>query len=549
MKRLLLSLLLLSVAVYAQTSPSRKVRVLLDTDAFNEIDDQFFIAYSLSQPDFEIEAIVATQYHWEQGSVDESYYEVLKTVELMGLRPTFPIVRGADVAMTDEKSPAPSPGAELIARLAMKADSRPLYILAVGALTNVGSALVLHPEIKPRIKIIWLGGFPENGAMVEFNARNDRASVKTVFESGVDLTVVPTDSSARFLPMPYREAQSRFGHTNLLGKQLLSLLRDYGERGNKVIWDISTTAYLRQLMTGAQWFPVTREPAPKIDLASGRYIRRQGPHTIAVCGKPDRDAVFADFQKVLPPPRDQDPPYLLSAFAFGDLKRVSVLFSEAMDAPSMTNPACYSAGGPMASVEKIGDQEVVLNLSSPLQAGATLHVSCARDRAGNPMLETRKSAPVGMGAGLSPGLRLSVFAAPSQRREIPAAEGAPIYQGTIPTLDWPTSAWPAAARPSPSRAILCVAEGVLYVPLDHRYELHLLSHKMARIHVGGRLVLDQGSADDRSVRRTVFLRAGAYPIRIEQYTDAGRPSLTFQWSLPFHDMSVVADSVLFHNPR
>jgi hypothetical protein len=61
-------------------------------------------------------------------------------------------------------------------------------------------------------------------------------------------------------------------------------------------------------------------------------------------GKPDREAIFEDLFKVIPPSRDQEPPYLLSAFSFGDQKRVSLLFSEPMDQALMLKPECYSVG-------------------------------------------------------------------------------------------------------------------------------------------------------------------------------------------------------------
>ena len=60
-----------------------KTRVLLDTDCFNEIDDQFFVTYSLLEPSFEIEGITAAQYRWERGSVDESYYEIFRVIDLI----------------------------------------------------------------------------------------------------------------------------------------------------------------------------------------------------------------------------------------------------------------------------------------------------------------------------------------------------------------------------------------------------------------------------------------------------------------------------------
>jgi inosine-uridine nucleoside N-ribohydrolase len=539
MKRLLPLLFLTASLLPA----AERVRVLLDTDAFNEIDDQFFVAYSLFQKRFEIEAITAAHYRWEHGSVDESYYEVLRVIEMMGLRPAFPVVRGADLAMKDEKSPVRSEATDLIARLAMKKDQRPLYVLAVGALTNVGSALVLHPEIKPRIRVIWLGGFPPDGGIREFNAANDRAAVKAVFESGVDLTVVPTETSARFLTLPYAEAEARLRHTNALGRMFLDLLRDYGQRHSKVIWDISVTAYLLQATGGPKFFEVGTEPAPRIDLASARYVRRQGPHSIRVTGKPDREAVFADLFQYFPKPHDTDPPYLISALATGDANEIRLLFSEPLDAATAGDPSCYNTPSGVKTAAAEGSA-VRLLLAGVLGTAAAVAATCVKDAAGNPLLAARSSVPVRVERGAVPGLRLKAYKAAPGLNRLPPYEGRPFYETVVESLDWPWTPIPAELKSQPD--VLLVAEGELYLPFDHRYEFSLHSSRFARVFLNGELLLDQGGEGDRSAQRTTFRKAGVYPLRIEQYGSSARPALTFQWSLPFHRMSLVPPQVLFH---
>lgn len=545
MKRLLFCLLL-GITVLRTSAPGReRVRALLDTDAFNEIDDQFFVAYAVSQKDFEIAGISAAQYRWEQGSVDESYYEIRRVLDLMGLtKPPWPVVRGSDAPMRDDRTPIDSPAVGLMYRAAMKADSRPLYILAVGALTNVASAIVLHPEIKPRIRVVWLGGFPPDGSMTEFNCQNDRAAVKAVFESGVDLTVVPTETSARFLTLPYAEAEQRLSHTNALGAALLALLRDYGDR-NKIIWDISTAAYLRQVASGMPLFEVTREPAAHVDLAAAKYVRRAGPQSITVCGKPDRQAIFSDLFRILPEPDDSDSPYLLSAIAYGTNPKPMLFFSKPLDPLSAANASCYSGPGDGAprSARLAGPRTVELDFAGAVTGD--IRVTCVKDRAGNPMLSTRDRVPIHVEGNGTRGLMLSAYRVPRNLDTIPAPEGHPIYQGIIPTLDWPSPMLPPQASPS-GNAVLLVAEGYVYLPLDHRYEFYLHAFDMARVYLDGKLLLDQGDPRDRSARRTTFRKAGVYPIRIEQYVTGRRFGLTLQWNLPFHDQSLIPDQALSH---
>lgn len=532
--RWLLPFALLIPAMAAPAPP--KLRVLLDTDAFNEIDDQFFIAYSFFEKRLEIEGVTAAHYRWEHGSVDESYHEVLRVLSLMGVRPKIPIVRGADKGMPDEKSPLASPATDLIYKLAMKAETRPLHILAVGALTNVASALLLHPEIKPKVRVIWLGGFPPDGRIVEFNAANDRAAVKMVFESGVDLTVVPTETCARYLTLPYEEARARLRHTNLLGQYLLGLVRDYGDR-NKIIWDISVTAYALQLAGAPPFFEVEKEPAPVIDLGQAKYIRRRGPHTIKVCQNANRDAVFASLFRHLPASNDTEPPYPLLAVATEDLREARVWFSEPV------KPAVQLLDIPGRDVQALDEQTIRVTL--PKAGDSKIVVKAASDTAGNALLRERDTVPVLAAAGAKPGLRLKVYMVERGLKEIPQPSGEPVFEGVAPTLAWPSLSLPAELRRE-GAATLAIAEGFVYLPIDHRYEFDLVAHRLARVYLDGKLLLDQGVDGDRRARRTTIRKAGLYPIRVEHYVEPGRFDLTLQWNLPFHEMSLVPDAALLH---
>lgn len=520
----------------AAPAPVSKMRVLLDTDAFNEIDDQFFIAYSFFEKRLEIEGVAAAHYRWENGSVDESYHEILRVLRIMGVKPKIPIVRGADKGMPDHQSPLASSATDLIYKLAMKDDPRPLNILAVGALTNVASALLLHPEIKSKVRVIWLGGFPPDGRIVEFNAANDRAAVKAVFESGVDLTVVPTETCARYLTLPYEEARARLRHTNLLGEYLLGLVRDYGDR-NKIIWDISVTAYALQAAGSERFFEVEEEPAPVIDMGQAKYIRRQGPHKIKVCQNANRDAVFASLFRHIPQPNDTEPPYPLLAVATGDLREVRVWFSEPV------KPDVQFLDYPQRTVQTLDEQTVQISLLN--SAGPKIVVKAAADTAGNALLRDRDTLPVLSASGAKPGLKLKVYKVERGLKEMPQASGDPIYEGVTPTLAWPSLNLPQEVRRS-AEATLVVAEGFLYLPIDHRYEFDLVAHRLARVYLDGKLLLDQGTDGDRRARRTTFRKAGLYPIRVEQYVEPGRFDLTMQWNLPFHDSSLIPDAALLH---
>lgn len=65
-------------------------------------------------------------------------------------------------------------------------------LLSIGAITNIAQAKKKTPEIISKIKVVWLGGNTfltrDNS---EFNFRQDIKAVQTVFDSKVELVVIP----------------------------------------------------------------------------------------------------------------------------------------------------------------------------------------------------------------------------------------------------------------------------------------------------------------------------------------------------------------------
>ena len=68
----------------------------------------------------------------------------------------------------------------------------PLYVVAIAAITNVASAILLRPEITERMVLVWLGGnaldWPNNR---EYNLYQDIAAARVIFESRVPLVQLP----------------------------------------------------------------------------------------------------------------------------------------------------------------------------------------------------------------------------------------------------------------------------------------------------------------------------------------------------------------------
>lgn len=174
-------------------TPEKMVRVITDTDAKNEADDPFAVVQAILSPRFENVGFIAAHFGTDRvpDSMEQSYRELETIFEKMDLPSQGVLYRGAAHAMSDRSVPVDSEGARLIVREAMKEDSRPLYVLFLGPLTDLASAYLMEPRIAGRLKAIWIGGGKYPTGSAEFNLDNDRISAQVVFPSPIELWQVP----------------------------------------------------------------------------------------------------------------------------------------------------------------------------------------------------------------------------------------------------------------------------------------------------------------------------------------------------------------------
>ena len=116
--------------------------------------------------------------------MEKSYEEIRHILQLMGQEKMFgSIYKGSEAYLPDEKTPVISDAAKDLAKRAMEySEDNPLYVIAIAAITNIASAILMNPEIVNRIVIVWLGGnaleWPDNK---EFNLYQDIAGARLVF--------------------------------------------------------------------------------------------------------------------------------------------------------------------------------------------------------------------------------------------------------------------------------------------------------------------------------------------------------------------------------
>ena len=179
--------------------PTGNIDCVLDTDTYNEIDDQYALSLMIKSPKLNLRAIYAAPFFnthstSPEDGMERSYDEILKLLTLMGKEDRkADVFKGSRTYLPDEKTPVDSPAARHLCELAMTYSvEKPLYVVAIGAITNVASALLLEPRIADRIVLVWLGGhFDTWPDTREFNLFQDVAGARVVFGCGCPLVQLP----------------------------------------------------------------------------------------------------------------------------------------------------------------------------------------------------------------------------------------------------------------------------------------------------------------------------------------------------------------------
>jgi hypothetical protein len=337
--------------------PEGQVRLIIDTDTANEIDDQFALGWALLSPErLSIEGVTAEPFsfqhlrpellaadaelqagsgvsnrqsfnvgrsfrHWaealrkqgrdpaevqfvtpERGE-EMSYAEIHKVYECLGLDPAEKVRRGSPGYLASLDDPIRSPSAELIVERAMAASDRPLYVAAMGCLTNIASALLMEPAIRNNMVVLWTAGHPTfsyRGNAGSLNLEQDVLASQLLFDSGVAQVYLPGFNIGAQLRLSLPEMQRFVKATGPLGDYLYYLYTHnpiHSQRGIEgsdwrtwVIWDMIDIAWL----LNPDWVPSQIIVSPTLD---DDLFWRHAPerHPMREAFDIDRDSIFHDF--------------------------------------------------------------------------------------------------------------------------------------------------------------------------------------------------------------------------------------------------------------
>ena len=279
-----------------------KVNVILDTDTYNECDDQFALAYLLKNQDkFNIEAITVAPYFHNirketiEETTEKSYNEILKICNWLNFKTENKVFKGS----TDYICNGYDQNNDEVNKIIEVANkNEKTYILAIGAITNIALAIKKSPEIINKIQVIWLGGnsfLADNNR--EFNFEQDVQAVREVFESKVKLTVIPCKNVASNLTTSIYELEHFLkGKSELCNYLCQRFYNDtyHGIQERRVIWDISVIAY----MINKSWFEIEEVSCPIIKEDTS-YELTENRHKITFVDYLEPNKIYNDLFKRL----------------------------------------------------------------------------------------------------------------------------------------------------------------------------------------------------------------------------------------------------------
>ena len=279
-----------------------QINAILDTDTFNEIDDQFALVQMLfSKERINVQSINAAPFSMNNRSdnpekgMELSYDEILRLLEKVKFQKDNFVFKGSKKYVGFEKKPVNSPAADNIIESALKcSDKNPLYVIAIGAISNVASALLKEPKIIDKIVVVWLGGnalyWPQNE---EFNLKQDVGGAQVLFDSGVSLVMVPCKGVTSHLISTVPEIEKYIESQGAIGKFLAMRFKEYNDNHkgwSKEIWDMAAVGFV----INDKWAPTNIIPSP-ILLDDMKWKIDSNRHPIKIVYEIKRDAILKDF--------------------------------------------------------------------------------------------------------------------------------------------------------------------------------------------------------------------------------------------------------------
>jgi inosine-uridine nucleoside N-ribohydrolase len=278
-----------SQRVIPQIPPKdQQIDVIIDTDAKNEIDDQWALTLALLSPErFNIIGLVGATFAWGgRQSIQMSVNEIDTLLKLINLEGDIPVYPGAH-PMRYKYEPSNATGVDFIIEKAMEASEEdPLWVIGLGAATDIASAILKAPEIMKRIVVFWHLRTKWPDKCLNFNVFGDPHAARLLFDAPVPFILFDTGT---YLFCPMEESENLVNPNGAIGNYLHSIRigNEYYSSPTKGFFDLGDIAAI--LDPEMAYFEVVSCPEVDFDL-SYRFKDTKG--RILRCYHVERDVTF-----------------------------------------------------------------------------------------------------------------------------------------------------------------------------------------------------------------------------------------------------------------
>ena len=229
----------------------KQLRLIIDTDFANEIDDLYAVAFAMVYPErFKLEAIIAANFNNErQGagpdSVNESFRLLSRFLASGGFEGRYTTKRGS-APMQYYGFPSESEGVDyIIERANAGSENDPLWVVGLGASTDLASALLKDPLIRDKVRYVFHARNDANWPVrsKQFNVKGDIHAARTLLKTWVPLVWFDTGTH---LCCPMALTEKYLASTGGLGKFIheYRFLDPHFQLNSKGFFDMGDLVYL-----------------------------------------------------------------------------------------------------------------------------------------------------------------------------------------------------------------------------------------------------------------------------------------------------------------
>lgn len=233
----------------------QKIKLIIDADTANEVDDLFAIVRALNEPKFDLLGVTSAQFHTSPLASKESVKESQKINEelfTLANRKDVPLPLGSNNPLISATKASSSAASKFIIEKALELNNdEKLNIVVLGSCTNVASAIIEAPEIISKLRVHYIGFWhtvaTNHYNKKEFNSNNDPKAVEVLLNTkNLDFQVMSA-TTCQYLVFNKTKVDEQLRGKGPLSEYLLNRWETYNrwwtkqdtEKKQWIMWDVA----------------------------------------------------------------------------------------------------------------------------------------------------------------------------------------------------------------------------------------------------------------------------------------------------------------------